>query len=108
MSQRAGFDAAAARFHVSVGPLKPGQQHSLVAEPLEPGEKVLTRNNGVAELTRWTPGGGCVLTFRVGDAFKEVTFQKSFGKALPRTPQRLTPQTPAKIPAPPLAAPDCG
>ena len=52
MDVRAGFDLAAARFHVSLGPLRPGQQHSFVGEPLQPGERVLTLHNGEAELTR--------------------------------------------------------
>jgi len=80
MDDRARFDLAAARFHISLGPLKPGQQHSIIGEPLQPGECVLTRHNGEAELTRFTPEGGCVLTFVQGDTFKEVQFKRCYGK----------------------------
>ena len=67
MSRRAKFDCQAASFHVAAGPLRPGQQHSLVGEPLQPGERVLTtQNNGEAELVRFTDDGGCVLILSGG------------------------------------------
>ena len=80
MSSRADFDQQAARFHVAAGPLRQGQQHALVGEPLQPGERVLTQNNGEAELARFTGNGGCVLVFRAGDTFKEVEFKGCYGK----------------------------
>ena len=79
-SSRADFDQQAARFHVAAGPLCPGQHHALVGEPLQAGERVLTQNNGEAELARFTGTGGCVLVFRAGDTFKEVEFKGCYGK----------------------------
>ena len=93
MDQRKTFDLAAAKFRVPAGPLQPGQQRSLVAEPLQPGERVLTQNNGEAELARFTPNGGCVLIFRVGDVFKEVTFTVCFGKGKGSAGLRRIPPT---------------
>ena len=80
IGRREQFDEAAAGFHVSAGPLLPGQQRSLVGEPLQIGERVRTQHNGEAELARFTDDGGCVLIFRVGDVFKEVPFTACFGK----------------------------
>lgn len=77
---RANFDLQAARFHVAAGPLRQGQQHALVGDSLQPGERVLTQNNGEAELARFTGTGGCVLVFRAGDNFKEVEFKGCYGK----------------------------
>ena len=79
-SSRADFDHQAARFHFAAGPLRQGQQHALVGEPLQPGERVLTQHNGEAELARFTATGGCVLVFRAGDTFKEVVFKGCYGK----------------------------
>jgi hypothetical protein len=65
-------------------------------EPLKAGEVVLT-HNGPAELTRFTEGGGCVVTYRVGEAYTKKSYAKCYGKApgsarLQRIPPSLKPQ----------------
>ena len=57
---------------------------------------VLT-HNGPAELTRLTEGGGCVVTYRVGEAYTKKSYAKCYGKApgsarLQRIPPSLKPQ----------------
>ena len=95
MSIRAEFDQLAAGFTVAAGPLRQGQQRTLVSSPLQPGEKVLT-HNGPAELTRFTEDGGCVVTYRVGDDYAERKYTECYSKAkgsarLRRIPPSLTP-----------------
>ena len=100
ITSRADFDHQASRFHLTHGPLRPGQQHSVVGEPLQPGERVLTQHNGEAELARFTADGGCVLIFRVGDLFREVAFKDSFGKGKGSAGLR---RIPPSLSAPPRA-----
>ena len=64
-------------------------------QPLQPGDRVLT-HNGPAELTRFTEGGGCVVTYRVGDAYVEKTYAKCFGKKAGSA--RLQPIPPSVLP----------
>ena len=79
IDRRAEFDAAVAKLE----------------EPLQVGELVLTYN-GPAELTRFVDGGGCVVTYRVGDAYGEKSYAKCYGKEagsarLQRIPPSLLP-----------------
>ena len=95
VDRRAIFDVAAARYSYLSGPLRNGQQRSLVPDAIQVGEKVLT-HNGPAELTRFTPDGGCVVIYRVGDAFAERIYAKCYSKEagsarLRRPPPSLTP-----------------
>ena len=59
---------------------------------VEPGTKVLAGSDGAeAELTRFTVGGGCVLTFRGGNAEEEQTFTSLFGNKEGSARLRLPP-----------------
>lgn len=64
----------------AVGRLRAGRAPGApVGHVFTEGQKVLTRH-GLAEIARFTVGGGVVVTYRHGDAYEERTYTSTTGK----------------------------
>ena len=95
--KRATFDKEVFRFcpEKLQGPVGRNGEKPILT--FQVGERVQSRN-GMAEVTRLTPDGGCVLTYRVGESYAEKQFSACVGNS--KGSARLRHPSPSLLPEP--------
>lgn len=108
MQVRAAFEVASERqraFDAAVKHFRESGNLGRLQQLVEPGAKVLAGSDGAeAELSSFTPSGGCVLTFRGGNSEEQQTFTSLFGNKEGSEEQGAT-RRGLRLPPPSLAPP---